>query len=116
METPAKVNGASLAAPSGAGKHCNRAGGAALYRHAFGERIGNLAAGGNLAAARVPRPDLAAFPKVLPLVTADNVGFRQYQGGHGNRDIRLVFIVFAAPSFCGRTLTCDPIAGAAERQ
>lgn len=137
------------------------AGGAALYRRNFGERIGNLAASGEyhwfagnflkyagpltehhlpvdahmLIALAAPRPIfigagtvetgdgwvdpkgsfLAAaaaspawsllgrrgltaidFPLVLTSVTGSEVGFRQHQGGHNNRDNWPVFIDFAA--------------------
>jgi len=136
------------------------AGGAALYRRDFGERIGNLAAGGEyhwfagnflkyagplapddlpidahmLIALAAPRPifigagtietgdgwvdpkgsflaaaaaspvwpllgrpglEATTFPEVLTSLTAGNIGFRQHQGGHNNRDNWPVFIAFA---------------------
>ncbi|MCX8475230.1 MAG: hypothetical protein MT490_05470 [Sphingomonas sp.] len=137
------------------------AGGAALYRRDFGERIGNLAASGEyhwfagnflryagpltpqdlpvdahmLIALAAPRPIFigagtietgdgwvdpkgsflaaaaaspawsllgrrglaaTAFPPVLTPVVAGELGFRQHQGGHSNRDNWPVFIDFAS--------------------
>jgi hypothetical protein len=43
------------------------------------------------------RKGLAAseFPKVLTPITTGEIGFRQHQGGHNNRDNWPVFIAFA---------------------